>query len=69
MEVWLMSIFSSIIVVMTVYNIIRVLNIAYKRKELTLRKFVLYSTVSIAIGVSVTSVLPFGYQKVVQYLL
>ena len=42
--------------------------IAYKRNEISLRKFIVFSTSSIVIGVIVASVLPFGYQKIFEYI-
>ncbi|MBP1969855.1 hypothetical protein J2Z83_001963 [Virgibacillus natechei] len=52
MEVILISIFSAIIIFITVYSMIKVLNIAYKRGEITLKKFRFLVTFSIVIGYS-----------------
>ncbi|MDF2855771.1 MAG: hypothetical protein K0Q87_1622 [Neobacillus sp.] len=68
MEVTLISFFSAIIIFMTVYSIIKVLIIAYKRKEITLRKFIVLVASSILVGLFVASVLPFGYQKVFEVI-
>ncbi|MBP1970265.1 antibiotic biosynthesis monooxygenase (ABM) superfamily enzyme [Virgibacillus natechei] len=64
MDVILISIFSAIIIFITVYSMIKVLNIAYKREEITPRKRRVLVTSSILIGLLVTSILPFGYQKI-----
>ncbi|WP_087973486.1 hypothetical protein [Oceanobacillus rekensis] len=64
MEVIIISIFSAIIIFITVYSIIKVLNIAYKRKEITLRKLRVLVTTYIVIGLLIASFLPFGYQKI-----
>ena len=63
MEVILMSIYSAIIIFITVYSMIKVFNIAYKREDISLRKFRVLVTSSIVIGLFVASILPFGYQK------
>nr|WP_246231613.1 hypothetical protein [Sporosarcina jiandibaonis] len=64
MEWILISIFSAIIIFMTVYSLIKVFNIAYKRRELSLRKFRLLVTASFLAGLLVGSILPFFYQKI-----
>ncbi|WP_342429703.1 hypothetical protein [Neobacillus sp. FSL H8-0543] len=69
MEVILISLFSAIIIFMTVYSIIKVIIIAYKRKEITLRRFEVLVTLSILIGLFVASILPFGYQKIFEAIL
>jgi hypothetical protein len=63
MELILISIFTTIIIFMTVYSLIKVLNIAYKRGEISLRNCRLLVTSSIVIGLFVGSTLPFVYQK------
>ena len=68
MEVMLMSIFSAFIICMTVFFIIKVITIAYKRNELTLQKRIVFSASSIIIGLIVASVLPIGYQKIFEYM-
>jgi FtsH-binding integral membrane protein len=67
MEVILTSVFSAIIILITVFFMMKVFIITYKRKEISLRKFIMLSVSSIVIGVIVASVLPFGYQKIYQY--
>lgn len=69
MEVILMSIFSAIIIFLTVYSITKALMISYKRSDITLRKFRVLLTTTIAIGLLVASALPFGYLKIVDTLL
>ena len=68
MEVILTSVFSAIIIFITVFFMMKAFIIAYKRNEISLRKFIFLSTSSIVIGVIVASVLPFGYQKIFSYL-
>ncbi len=69
MLVILMSIFSAIIIYITVFSIIKVLIIAYKREEITFRKFVGLVISSIVIGLFTASILPFGYQKIFDIIL
>jgi hypothetical protein len=64
MEVFLASAFSALIIAITVFSMIKVLMIAYKRKELTLRKFIIYTAAAVMIGLLTASVLPVGYQKI-----
>ena len=69
MEIIITSLFSAIIIYITVYSMIKVLSIAYKRGEISLRKFRLYVTASIVIGLVIASILPFGYQKILEAIL
>ncbi|MFL8935206.1 hypothetical protein ACKA06_00275 [Rossellomorea oryzaecorticis] len=64
MEVILASAFSALIIAITVLSMIKVLMIAYKRKELTYRKFITYVTAAAMTGLIVASVLPFVYGKI-----
>ncbi|WP_043931376.1 hypothetical protein [Bacillus sp. EB01] len=64
MPVIVASIFSAFIVYYTAYSIVKVLGIAYGRKEISLRRYVTAGLLSFIIGVAVSSLLPFGYQKV-----
>ncbi|AIM17370.1 MULTISPECIES: hypothetical protein [Neobacillus] len=64
MEVILTSVCSAIIILITVYYMLKAFKIAYKRNEISLQKFIVFSTSSIITGVIVASVLPFGYQKI-----
>ena len=68
MEVLLTGVFSAIIIFITVFFMIKVLIIAYKRNEISRRKLIVYSTSCIVIGFTVASVLPFGFQKLYRYL-
>ncbi|WP_042457221.1 hypothetical protein [Neobacillus dielmonensis] len=68
MEVILTSVFSAIIIFITIFFMIKVFLIGYKRNEISFRKFIIFSTSSIVIGVIVASVLPFGYQKIFYYI-
>lgn len=68
MEVLLTSIFSAIIIFITIFSLMKAFIIAYKRNEISLRRFIVYSMSSIVIGIIVASLLPFGYQKIFDYL-
>lgn len=68
MEVIVISIFSAIIIFITIFFMMKAFNIAYKRNEISLRKFIIFSTFSILIGVMVASILPFGYQIIIDYI-
>ncbi|WP_339211395.1 hypothetical protein NSQ41_07950 [Aeribacillus sp. FSL K6-8210] len=67
MEVMAASVFSAIIIFITVFSMIRVFIIAFKRKEITLRKFIIFTISSIVTGLIIASVLPFVYQKIFHY--
>ncbi|MBH9965985.1 hypothetical protein [[Bacillus] enclensis] len=64
MEVILASAFSTLIIIITVFSMIKVLMIAYKRNELTLKKLITYSVAAVMTGLIVASLLPFGYEKI-----
>ncbi|MGM7636679.1 hypothetical protein [Bacillus sp. Hm123] len=68
MEVILTSVFSAIIIFITVFFMMKAFLIAYKRNEISLRKLITFSTSSIVIGILVASALPFSYQKIVDYI-
>jgi phosphotransferase system glucose/maltose/N-acetylglucosamine-specific IIC component len=68
LELYLISFFSAVIIVMTVHSIIKVLNIALKRKEISKRKHRLWIASSIAIGFITASILPFGYHKILEVI-
>jgi formate hydrogenlyase subunit 3/multisubunit Na+/H+ antiporter MnhD subunit len=68
MEVIAASIFSAIIILMTVFAIVKVLLIAYNRKEISQRKLIIYTTTSIIIGFTISAFLPYGYQKIFDLL-
>lgn len=68
MPVILASIFSAIIILITVYHILKVLTIAHKRKEITQRKFIIIAASSVLTALAVSSILPFGYQKILNFI-
>ncbi|WP_335712699.1 hypothetical protein [Neobacillus drentensis] len=68
MEVILASVFSAIIIFITVFFMMKLFIIAFKRNDISLRKCIIFSTSSIVIGLLVASVLPFGYQKIIDYI-
>lgn len=68
MEVILAIVFSAIIIFFTVFYMVKVFIIAFKRKEISLRKLIIFSTSSIVIGLLLAFFLPFGYQKVIDYI-
>ncbi|PFP25973.1 hypothetical protein COJ96_19695 [Bacillus sp. AFS073361] len=68
MEVILASVFSAIIIFITVFFMMKVYIIAFKRNDISLRKCIIFSTSSIVIGLLVAGVLPFGYQKIMDYI-
>lgn len=68
MEVILASVFSAIIIFITVFFMMKVYIIAFKRNDISLRKCITFSTSSIVIGLLVAGVLPFGYQKIMDYI-
>ena len=63
MEVILASVFSAIIIFITVYSMIKVFIIAYKRNEISLRKFIIFSTSSIVIGLIMLPYYPLVIKK------
>ena len=67
-EVILTSAFSILIIIITLYFIVKILLLAYKRKEITFRKLIFLSTTFIFIGLVVASTLPFGYEKIMNYI-
>nr|WP_289037744.1 hypothetical protein [uncultured Allobacillus sp.] len=64
MEVFLVSLNSVLIVYMTISTIIKALNIALKRKEISKQKYRLLVASSTMIGVSIATALPFVFIKV-----
>jgi hypothetical protein len=68
MEVILASIFSTIILLITVVSLNKVFLTAYKRREISFRKFVVFSASSIVMGLLVAFTLPFGFQKIMDYI-
>ncbi len=68
MEVFLVATFSAITIMMTVFVIIKACFTGDKRNDISFRKFILLSSVSIVIGCLVSFVLPFGYEKIFDYI-
>lgn len=69
MPVILTSVFSAFIIFMTVFSMIRVLNIAYKRKDISILQYRFLTTSFIIAGICIVSILPFGYQKIYEIIL
>ena len=69
MPVILISVFSAIIIFITVFSMIKVLSIAYKRKDISILKYRVFATSFIVVGMLVASLLPFGYQKIYEIIL
>ncbi|EDL66634.1 hypothetical protein BSG1_04740 [Bacillus sp. SG-1] len=62
------KLFSAILIFITVFSLIKVFIIAFNRKEISLHKLIVLAASSIIIGLLVISTLPFGYQKIMDYL-
>lgn len=69
MPVILTSIFSAIIIFLTVFSMIKVLSIACKRKEIFMSKYRVYASSFIVAGILVAAILPFGFQKIYEMIL
>ncbi|WP_108587066.1 hypothetical protein [Paenisporosarcina sp. OV554] len=69
MEVILTSIFTILITIMTFYNLIKVFTLAYKKKQITYSRLLLYVTSSIAVGFVVASILPLVIITIVEVLI
>ncbi|WP_096202268.1 hypothetical protein [Bacillus sp. FJAT-45350] len=69
MPVIITSIFSAIIIFITVFSMIKVLSIAYKRKEISVLKFRIIAVSLIVVGMFIASILPFGYQKIYEIII
>ncbi len=68
MEVFLVAIFSATIIMMTVFVITKACFTGYKRNDISFRKFIFLLSVSMMIGCLVSWVLPFGYEKILDYI-
>jgi len=68
MEVILTSIFSAIIIFMTVFALIKVYIIARNRDEISSRKFIFLVTVTVIIGLIFASILYFAYQQLFELI-
>ena len=69
MPVIMTSVFSAIIIFITVFSMIKVLSIAYKRKEISMAKYRLYAASFIVAGIIIAVMLPVGYQKIYEVIL
>jgi len=65
----LISLFSAIIIFITVFSMIKVLSIAYKREEISILKYRVLATSFIIIGILVASVLPVAYKRIFDIVL
>lgn len=63
------SIFSFIIIFITVFQMIRVYGIAYKRAELTTQKYIFLTIITSVTGVIIASMLPVVYQILFDFIL
>lgn len=68
METILATVFSAIIIFMTVFFIIKASNIAYKKREMAIGKLIFISAASIAVGIAIVSVLPFAYKAIFDFI-
>lgn len=68
MEVILASVFSAIIIFITIFSMVKVFIIALRRNEISLRKCIIFANSSIVICLIIASVLPLGYQKIIEYI-
>jgi hypothetical protein len=69
MPVILTSIYSAVLIFITVFSMVRVLSIAYKRKEISTLKFSILSVSFIGVGMFIAAILPFGYQKIFEMII
>lgn len=69
MPVILTSIFSALIIFITVFSMIKVLSIASRRKEISILRYRVLATSFIVVGMLIASVLPFAYQKIFEIIL
>lgn len=66
MEVFLTSIFSAIIIMITVISMNRVFYIALQRREVSRRKYLVLASSSVVVGFLIASILPFAYEHIFQ---
>lgn len=69
MEVIIASMFSALIILITVLFMIRVLYIGYKRKEINFRQLFVYVSSAVAVGALTAISLPFAYAKLFHWVL
>lgn len=65
MEIIIASIFTIIITISTVYYLIKLFTLAYKKEEITYFKLMVYVTSVIAVGFIVASILPLMFAIIV----
>ncbi|WRP07197.1 hypothetical protein U9J35_03255 [Rossellomorea aquimaris] len=58
MEVYILTLFSSFIIYRSVHTLMKLFKIAYKRNELSKRKYRSAVSISFLIGVTVASIVP-----------
>ena len=63
------SIFSALIVFITVFGIIKVVHSGYTRKEINYRKYIVYVSSSVVVGGIITITIPFAYEKIFIWVL
>lgn len=63
------SIFSALIIIMTVSFMIKVLLLGYKRKEISYRQLLLYVSACVGVGAVFAISLPFVYTKLFHWVL
>ncbi|MGD7022304.1 hypothetical protein ACQCVK_06920 [Rossellomorea vietnamensis] len=69
MELFIFSVFATLIIMMTAYFLVKLFNIAYKRKVITIRKFRVLSLTVIGIAVLAASIMPFFYHRLLNVFL
>ena len=68
MAVVLVSICATLIIFMTVFKLITVFRVVYKKGEINTSKFIVLATSSIAVGLIISISLYFGYQRFWHFL-
>jgi len=64
MVVWMTTVFTVLIIGLTLYNIIKILTMAYKRNEITFRKWWIFNVISIISGLSIILISQFILQAI-----
>lgn len=65
----LLNLTTVLIIFITVFAMVKVLHIAYKRNEISIRKFQLYSSIIIIVGVSITTILIVLFNEIFDLLI
>ncbi|WP_026690417.1 hypothetical protein [Alteribacter aurantiacus] len=68
MPVILGSIFSAVIIFITVRSMIKVLSIAFYRNEISILKYRVLATTFTVGGIFVASILPFAYERILDLI-